>query len=97
LNDNPMLGAMAHYITGVILFPTGFLLFWRLMPAALALKGVIWGVSLFLIASLAMLPAVGAGFFMQAAGLSWGGVAFWFATHLVYGVLLALILGDITL
>lgn len=56
------LGMMMHFLNGTIIFPLiyAFLLF-RLLPGGPLTKGAIWGVILWLLAQVVVMPMMGAG------------------------------------
>ncbi len=86
-------GMLVHFMNGTIIFPLiyAFLLY-RVLPGGPAVKGTTWGVILWLLAQLIVMPMMGGGVFsdkmggMMAAGGSLIG-------HIVYGSLLGWI-GD---
>jgi len=82
------MGMVMHWINGVILFPLifGLLLFSRL-PGAPVTKGLLWGVTLWLVAGLMVMPLMGAGFFGTAHGGVMAAVASLMG-HVIYGALL---------
>lgn len=62
------------------------------LPGAPYLKGILWGVTLWLIAQLVVMPMMGAGVF----GLKMGGIMSAFGSlmgHVIYGALLGSIAG----
>jgi uncharacterized membrane protein YagU involved in acid resistance len=86
-------GMMMHFANGMVIFPLiyAYLLFSRL-PGAPALKGITWGVLLWVMAQLIVMPMMGAGIF----GLKMGGIMSAFGSligHVVYGALLGWIGG----
>ena len=87
------MGMTVHFINGTIIFPLiyAYFLFGRL-PGSPYLKGILWGVTLWVLAQLVVMPMMGAGIFglkmagmMSAAGSLVG--------HAVYGTLLGWIGG----
>jgi uncharacterized membrane protein YagU involved in acid resistance len=88
---NGMLGAMLHYVSGTLLFPLGYLLVGPFLPGARWLRGLAWGVIVWLGAMLVVFPATGAGFFMLGI-VGMNAVAAAFIDHLIYGVILGLLL-----
>src|SRR5260370_35062567 len=87
------MGMVMHFINGTIIFPLiyAYFLFGKL-PGSPYLKGIIWGVSLWVLAQLVVMPMMGAGIFglkmagmMSAVGSLVG--------HAVYGALLGWIGG----
>jgi len=86
-------GVMMHFVNGVVIFPLvyAYLLFSR-FPGAPAVKGITWGVVLWVMAQLVVMPIMGAGLF----GLKMGGIISAFGSligHVVYGALLGWIGG----
>lgn len=84
LGGNWWAGMILHFINGTLIFPLIYAYFlFGVLPGAAAVKGTIWGVALWLLAQVIVMPLVGAGFFsgsMMAAMSSCVG-------HLVYGAL----------
>lgn len=87
------MGMVMHFINGTIIFPLiyAYLLLEKL-PGSPYLKGIFWGVTLWVLAQLVVMPMMGAGIFglkmagmMSAAGSLVG--------HAVYGALLGWIGG----
>lgn len=87
------MGMTVHFINGTIIFPLiyAYFLFGRL-PGSPYLKGILWGVTLWVLAQVVVMPMMGAGIFglkmagmMSAAGSLVG--------HAVYGALLGWIGG----
>ena len=88
-----MVGMMIHFINGTVIFPLiyAFLLY-RTLPGNPALKGATWGVVLWLLAQLMVMPMMGGGVFSSKMGgmMTAGGSLI---GHLLYGVLLGVIGG----
>jgi hypothetical protein len=87
------LGMAVHLFLGVFVLSLGYaIVFYRLAPGAPWLKGVFFGVGLWLIEQVTMAPFLGAGFFNANAG---GGkvVMAQLIGHIVYGGLLGAIAG----
>ncbi len=88
-----MVGMMIHFINGTVIFPLiyGFLLY-RTLPGNPALKGATWGVILWLLAQLMVMPMMGGGVFSSKMGgmMTAGGSLI---GHIFYGVLLGVIGG----
>ena len=88
-----MMGMTMHLVNGAVIFPLiyAYALFgW--LPGPPAIKGVIWGVILWLMAQVVVMPMMGAGLF----GLNMGGMMAAFGSllgHVVYGGLLGWIAG----
>jgi uncharacterized membrane protein YagU involved in acid resistance len=87
------MGMVMHFIIGVVLFPLiyAFVLFSKLRGAPV-IKGILWGLTLWLTAGLLLMPMMGAGFFGTANGGMMTAAAS-LTGHLVYGALLGVIAG----
>jgi uncharacterized membrane protein YagU involved in acid resistance len=88
-----ILGMAAHIVNGVIIFPLAYaLVAFRFLPGSPLLRGVLWGVILWLAAETMVMPMAGAGFFSSDIG---GAKAAFAALmgHLFYGALLGFIGG----
>ena len=86
-------GMVMHFVNGVILFPLiyAFVLFSKLRGTPVT-KGILWGITLWLVAGLMVMPMMGAGFFGTANGGMMAAAASLMG-HIVYGALLGLIAG----
>jgi uncharacterized membrane protein YagU involved in acid resistance len=86
-------GLVMHFVNGVILFPLiySYVLLSKL-PGTPVAKGVFWGVALWLVAGLIVMPMMGAGFFGTANGGMMAAAASLMG-HIVYGALLGGIAG----
>jgi uncharacterized membrane protein YagU involved in acid resistance len=84
-------GMVMHFINGVVLFPLiyAFVLFSKLRGAPVG-KGIFWGVTLWLVAGLMVMPMMGAGFFGTANGGLMAAAASLMG-HVIYGALLGVI------
>ncbi len=87
------MGMVMHFVNGTILFPLiyAFVLFARL-PGTPVAKGVLWGLTLWLVAGLMVMPMMGAGLFGTANGGMMAAAASLMG-HIVYGALLGVIAG----
>jgi hypothetical protein len=87
------MGMVMHFVNGVVLFPLiyAFVLFSRFRGTPL-IKGIFWGVTLWLVAGVMVMPITGAGFFGTANG-GLMAVAASLMGHIVYGALLGVIAG----
>ena len=86
-------GMIVHILNGVVIFPLiyAYFLFGKL-PGAPYGKGILWGLSLWLLAQLVVMPMMGAGVF----GLKMNGIMSAFGSlmgHVIYGALLGVIAG----
>ena len=87
------LGMAAHILNGVVIFPLVYaLVVFRLLPGPAVLRGLLWGVLLWLVAETMVMPMAGAGFFSSQIGGANAVVAA-LTGHLVYGVLLGFVAG----
>ncbi|MDT8407920.1 MAG: hypothetical protein RQ715_11800 [Methylococcales bacterium] len=87
------LGMAAHIMLGVLVFPLIYaFLVYRLLPGGPLIKGLSWGLVLWLIAETMVMPMAGAGFFMSEIG-GMKAVMAALMGHLVYGGLLGVIAG----
>jgi len=88
------MGMAMHFINGTLIFPLiyAYLLFGRL-PGSPYLKGILWGVTLWILAQLIVMPMMGAGVFgLKAAGMM--SAVGSLMGHVIYGALLGWIGGD---
>jgi uncharacterized membrane protein YagU involved in acid resistance len=88
------MGMMLHFLNGAIIFPLlyAFLLF-RLLPGGSLAKGIGWGLILWLLAQVMVMPMMGSGFFSSRMG-GMPAVMGSFLGHLIYGALLGWIGGS---
>lgn len=86
-------GLLVHFMNGTLIFALvyAFALFARI-PGSPAVKGATWGVVLWLVAQLVVMPMAGAGLFSAAAG-GMMAAAGSLMGHLLYGALLGSIAG----
>lgn len=83
-------GMIVHFILGTVLFPIGFLvLIYRYVAGPAWLKGVVWGLVLWLAAMVVVMPLTGGGFFMGAMPPAMASLV----GHIVYGAVLGAIIG----
>lgn len=89
-----VIGMMIHLMLGVLLFPFiyAFLLVDKL-PGPGALKGMIWGFILFILAQTIVMPMAGMGFFSSASPQQMLMIMGSLMGHLVYGAILGAIVG----
>jgi hypothetical protein len=88
------MGMLVHVLNGAVVFPLAYaLLFYRLLPGPTSVKGLTFGLVLWLASQLWVLPMIGAGLFsshmggVRAAGMLLLG-------HLIYGVVLGSLAGS---
>ena len=93
MGNNWMLGMMAHLLNGIVVFPLIYVfLLYRFMPGAPWLKGALWGVILWLLVQIVVIPMMGGGFFSSQSG-GMMAVMGSLISHLVYGATLGGIAG----
>jgi uncharacterized membrane protein YagU involved in acid resistance len=86
-------GMALHFVNGTLIFPAVYayaLAGW--LPGSPAIKGTIWGVALWLIAQVVVMPVMGAGLFSSAMGGMMAAMGS-LVGHLLYGSLLGAIAG----
>jgi hypothetical protein len=90
MGDSWIFGMAAHFALGTIVFPLAFFFIGlRVLPGPMWLKGVVWGVALWLGAMIVVMPMTGGGFFMGAVPPAMAS----FVGHIVYGVVLGGVMG----
>lgn len=86
------LGMAIHWFNGVILFPLIYaLILYRFLPGAPWVKGIWFGVILWIAAEITFVPMTGAGVFHGGMIMP---IVLSLLGHVVYGVLLAAIAGE---
>ncbi len=90
------LGLMMDFINGTIIFPLiyAFLLY-RVLPGQAWAKGIYWGLVLWFLAQVVVMPMMGGGFFSANMG-GMKAVVGSLLGHIVYGGLLGWIAGSAT-
>jgi uncharacterized membrane protein YagU involved in acid resistance len=87
------MGMAMHVVNGTVIFPLIYVfLLYRWLPGPPVVKGLVWGVVLWLIAQLMIMPMMGAGLFSMKAGGMMAAIGS-LVGHLVYGALLGGIAG----
>lgn len=86
-------GMMMHILNGAVIFPAiyAFALYNRL-PGSAVVKGTTWGVVLWLVAQVVVMPMMGAGLFSSAMGGMMAAMGS-LVGHVLYGGLLGTIAG----
>ena len=93
LGGSWVLGMMMHFVNGTIIFPLIYAyLLLRVLPGGATLKGVEWGLILWLLAQVVVMPMMGGGFFSANMGGMMSAVGSLMG-HAVYGALLGWIGG----
>jgi len=91
LGDNWWAGMVLHFVNGTVIFPLIFaLLLYGVLPGSPAVKGISWGVALWLLAQVVVMPMMGAGFFGNSAMAAMGSLI----GHVAYGWLLGWLAGS---
>jgi uncharacterized membrane protein YagU involved in acid resistance len=89
-----LIGMMMHFVNGTIIFPLIYAyVLYRVLPGAPWLKGLTWGVILWLLAQLMVMPMMGMGFFSSNAPQALMAVMGSLLGHVIYGVVLGSIAG----
>jgi hypothetical protein len=87
------MGMVMHIVNGVVLFPLIYaLVLFSKLRGTPATKGILWGVALWLVSGLMVMPMMGAGFFGTANGGMTAAAASLLG-HIAYGALLGAIAG----
>ncbi|HQU44445.1 MAG TPA: hypothetical protein PK867_16615, partial [Pirellulales bacterium] len=64
LGGNWWAGMVMHFMTGTVIFPLVYaFVLYGLLPGGPAVKGISWGIVLWLLAQVVVMPMMGAGFF----------------------------------
>jgi len=88
------MGMIAHIMMGVVIFPLAYaLVAYNFLPGSPLVRGLIFGVVLWVAAVIMVMPMAGAGFMMANIGGMMAVMASLMG-HLVYGALLGAIAGD---
>ncbi len=84
-------GLMMHFLNGTVVFPAIYVYaLYARIPGSAAIKGTAWGVVLWLVAQLVVMPMMGAGAFSSAMG-GMMAAAGSLVGHVFYGSLLGVI------
>ncbi len=87
------LGLVMHFINGSVIFSLVYaLLLYRALPGGPVAKGIAWGVALWLIAQLMVVPMMGGGIFSSKMGGMMAAMGS-LVNHVIYGALLGWIAG----
>ncbi|MBK1724502.1 DUF6789 family protein [Thiocystis violacea] len=92
LGGTLLMGWLAHFMIGTLVWGIGFALLYRHIPGAAPwLKGVQFGAAAWLMMMVAVMPMVGAGLFGLALGLM--APVMTLMLHLVFGAILGTVYG----
>lgn len=84
-----LFGMLIHFVNGTVIFPLVFaFLLYRRLPGAPLVKGMIWGVVLWFLAQVMVMPMMGVGFFAGHAPQPFMTVFGSLMGHFVYGAIL---------
>jgi uncharacterized membrane protein YagU involved in acid resistance len=86
-------GLLMHFLNGSVIFPAIYVFaLSRRIPGSAAFKGTTWGIALWLVAQVVVMPMMGAGLFSSAMGgmMAAGGS---FVGHVLYGSLFGVVAG----
>lgn len=88
------MGMLVHLLNGAIIFPLAYaVFFYRLLPSPNSMKGLAFGLVLWLASQLVVLPMSGAGLFSSHMG-GFRAAGTLLLGHLLYGVLLGSLAGS---
>ena len=91
LGGNWAAGLMMHFLNGAVIFPALYVyVLYARLPGSGALKGSVWGLALWLVAQVVVMPMMGAGLFSSAMGGTMAAMGS-LAGHILYGSLLGVI------
>jgi hypothetical protein len=91
LGDNWGAGMVMHFVNGTVIFPLVYaFLLYGILPGSPAVKGITWGVGLWLLSQVVVMPMMGAGFFSGSVMAAMGSLI----GHFAYGLLLGWIAGS---
>lgn len=86
-------GMTLHFINGTVIFPLIYVFaLYGVLPGGPTVKGTIWGLVLWLLAQIMVMPMMGGGFFSANAG-GLPAVIGSFIGHAVYGATLGAVTG----
>ena len=86
-------GLMMHFLNGTVIFPAIYIFaLYARLPGSAVIKGTTWGVVLWLMAQVVVMPMMGGGFFSMAMGGTMAVVGS-LVGHLLYGSILGAIAG----
>ena len=90
LGGSHMAGMIAHFVTGSIVYPIGYLLtIFHWVPGPTAIRGIIFGICAYLFTMIVVMPALGHGFFFGAVPKAMVALV----VHIVFGAILGWVTG----
>jgi uncharacterized membrane protein YagU involved in acid resistance len=91
LGENWWAGMVMHFVNGTVIFPLIYVfLLYGVLQGSPVVKGISWGIALWLLAQVVVMPMMGAGFFSGSAMAAMGSLV----GHVAYGWLLGWIAGS---
>jgi len=94
LGGSWLAGLGMHFAVGTLVLPVAYLaLLDRRLPGGPAVRGMAWGLALWLISQIIVIPATGGGFFSSASG-GFHVVTDSLIGHLAYGLVLGILAGE---
>lgn len=93
LGGSWLAGVVGHFVLGTLVLPVFYVLFaYRWLAGAPEWRGAQWGVALWLVAQVIVMPIAGGGFFSsQAGGLTTAAISL--LGHVIYGLTLGELCG----
>ncbi len=89
-----LMGMMMHFVNGTIIFPLIYAyLLYPLLPGSPLLKGVVWGLILWLLSQMMVMPMMGMGVFSSNAPQAMMNVVGSLMGHIIYGAILGAMAG----
>ena len=86
-------GLLMHFVNGTVIFPVVYIYtLYARIPGPAAIRGTAWGVALWLVAQLVVMPMMGAGVFSSAMGGMMAAMGS-LVGHVLYGSLIGVIAG----
>jgi hypothetical protein len=91
MGNSWVLGMLAHSVNGIVIFPLAYVFVaYRFLSGPPLIRGMLWGIVLWLAAESMVMPMAGAGFFSSEIGGIKAAVAA-FLGHLAYGAVFGFI------
>ena len=89
-----IVGMVIHFMNGAIIFPLIYVfVLYKVLPGNGLVRGIVWGLILFVIAQVMVMPMAGMGFFSSASPQQMLMVMGSMMGHVVYGAILGVIFG----
>jgi hypothetical protein len=93
LGNNWWAGMTMHFVNGTVIFPLIYAyLLYQWLPGSPVIKGTTWGIVLWLLAQIMVMPMMGGGFFSMAMGGMMAAMGS-LVGHVLYGSVLGAIAG----